>query len=264
MDSRDYSKEFRKVFDGLCRRHSWHTVFQDFMEMAACTMHQAPYHNRTLERDADFERVEQRYMEAQKRYQREELDQLAAMLGIAVMALQQEQQDFLGQLYMDLGVSNKHNGEFFTPSHVSRMMAMMSLQGVGETIREKGLVTIQEPACGAGVMLIEAANAIREAGFDPRYTMWFQAIDVNRTCVNMAYFQLSALGLCGEVVHGNSLLLEEWYALETPCWKIHRVAMQMPPRETLNDQKAAWLEKKMSEAPPPPAPKLKPQLAFDF
>ncbi len=263
MTSPTYSKDFRKAFDKLCHRHSWHAAFRDFIEIAACTIHQAPYHAGALEQDAEYERIEQLYLTNVKKYQREELDQIVAMYGIAVMALQEQQEDFVGQLYMDLEVSNKHNGEFFTPGHVSRMMAMMSMQGVGDVIREKGLVRIQEPACGAGVMLIEAANAIRSEGFDPRYTMWFQAIDINRTCFNMAYFQLSVLGLCGEVIHGDTLRLEEWDALETPCWKIRRSMMDIPARESLNDMKAAWIEKQQAEAPPPVMKSI-PQMAFEF
>lgn len=258
MDRAAYSKEFRKLFDRLCRRHSWHGAFRDFIEIAACTVHQQPYHEGALAKDAEFERIEQVYMATIKKYEREELDQIAALFALSVLALRESPQDFIGQQYMELEVHNKHNGEFFTPAHVSRMMAQMSMVSVDDIIREKGLVTIQEPACGAGVMLIEAANVIREEGFDPRQVMWFQAMDINRTCFNMAYFQLSALELVGEVLHGDTLRFEWWERRETPMWKIIREAKGIP-QQTLPEPKPL-------PPAPPPAVKVKSsnQMAFDF
>jgi len=235
----DSGKAFRTSFDRLCYRRNWHDAFRDFIEIAACTIHQQPYHLGLLEKDEDYERIEELYLSTIKKYNREEIDQIVALYGISVIALRSTQEDFLGEQYMQLEISNKHNGEFFSPSNISRMMAKIQMSGIGELIKAKGYVTLQEPACGAGVMVIEAANALRDEGHDPRCTMLFQAIDINRTCFNMAYFQLAALELPGVVIHGDTLRMEHWDKRSTPQWKLmqqHGVsgnllpAFELPPR----------------------------------
>ena len=55
-------------------------------------------------------------------------------------------------------------GQFFTPYDVSRMMAEMTFDTVDEIIAEQGFVTVQEPACGAGGMIIAAADVIDAQG----------------------------------------------------------------------------------------------------
>lgn len=256
MTSSPYFKDFRKHFDQLSYRRNWHEVFRDFIEIAACTVHQQPYHEGALTMDAEFERIEQRYMETIRKYDAKELDAITALYGISVIALRDTKEDFIGQIYMDLGISNKFNGEFFTPVHVCRMMAQMQMVGASELIERQGIIRVSEPCCGAGVMLIEAANALREDGHDARRVMWFQAIDINRTCFNMAYFQLSVLQLVGEVVHGDTLRMEWWERRETPMWKIIRETNGIP-QDPLPEFK-----------PLPPAPpivaKAKNQMAFEF
>ena len=252
----DYKKAFRKSFDQLSYRRNWHEAFRDFIEIAACTAHQQPYHEGVLIKDADFERIEQRYMETIKKYDAKELDSIAALYALSVMALRDTKEDFIGQIYMDLGISNKFNGEFFTPVHVCRMMAQMQMHGASEVIERQGIIRVSEPCCGAGVMLIEAANALRDDGHDPRGVMWFQAIDINRTCFNMAYFQLSVLQLVGEVVHGDTLRMEWWERRETPMWKIIRERNAIP-QEPLPEFKPL-------PPPPPVVAKVKNQMAFEF
>ncbi len=228
----DLGKEFRKLFDRFTYRRNWHDAFRDFIDITACVVHQEPYHRGLLERDDDFERIEELYMSTIKRFDKEELDLVSKFYAFTHMALGTTGEDFLGQQYMDLEIHNKHNGEYFTPTHMARMMAELSMQGCEDTIQSKGYITLQEPTCGAGVMVIEAANVIRRHGHDPRYTMLFQAIDINRVCFNMAYIQLSMLGLAGNVIHGDTLRAEVWECRATPQWKLmtkHHVPAEILP-----------------------------------
>jgi hypothetical protein len=167
-----------------------------------------------------FDRIEQSYLDAVKRYDKSELEQIVTLYATASMGVMDNRADFLGAAYMGLEISNASSGQFFTPPTVSRMMADITFTGLEDHVKEKGYVTVDEPAAGGGGMLIEAANAIERLDFDPRTTMYFRAMDIDRTCFNMAYFQLSTLGLCGEVVHGNALSLEEWDRRATPQLKI--------------------------------------------
>jgi hypothetical protein len=46
------------------------------------------------------------------------------------------------------------------------MIAMMSLQDVGPIIEANGFVTVSEPACGAGGMVLATAGALQKKAFD--------------------------------------------------------------------------------------------------
>jgi hypothetical protein len=209
-------KDFTTTFDTLSRHQNRGRVFADFVEIAACAAHQVPYHAGALPQDEAFHRVERSYLDAIKRYDKAEIGQIVTLYATASLGVIENRADFLGTAYMQLEIANQRSGQFFTPPEVSRLMADMTFTGMEAHINAKGYIAVDEPAAGGGGMLIEAANAIQRLGFDPRATLYFRATDVDRTCFNMAYFQLSTLGLCGEVIQGNSLSLEEWDRRPTP------------------------------------------------
>ncbi len=260
----DYAKEFTSHFEILSRRHGRQRVFSDFVEIAACTVHQAPYHTAILEKDEVFAFVERCYLEAIKRYDRTESDSIIALYSIAVMALVESHQDFLGQMYMNLEISNAKNGEFFTPPCMARLMAMMSLPDVSSAIKDKGYITVNDPASGGGVMLIEVANELHRLGFDPRKTMWFEATDINRTCFNLTYFQLSVLGISGAVIHGNTLSMVRWEIRETPTWKILQSRMERSSTAVTPEPENLSASSQSLERPFQKLPRLLTQVGFDF
>src|SRR5690348_1406124 len=138
----DHEKEFTKAFNALCGRHGKGRAFGDFAEIAACTAHQAPYHAGVLEKDAAYQRIEQAYLAVVKHYDKEEMNRMVELYGIASMAVTERYEDFLGPTFMLLEIGNEMKGQFFTPVSVSRMMAKMTLQDVGEKVKEKGYVTV--------------------------------------------------------------------------------------------------------------------------
>ena len=54
-------------------------------------------------------------------------------------------EDFLGELYMDLGASNERNGQFFTPMSISRVMAKLAGIDTVEKLENKRFVSLLEP-----------------------------------------------------------------------------------------------------------------------
>lgn len=216
----DYVKEFRKTIEGFRHQHGIREIFTDWLEIAACAIHQEPYHLGLIKRDEAFDQVEAQYMAAVKKYTGEEIGAFAKLLGITKLALWEGKTDFLGQLYMELEISNDRNSEFFTPFPIALMMAKMTFGDVAKQIKEKGFITVGEPACGGGAMLIAAAQVIEEQGFDPGAVMFFDATDISKPCCNMAYLQASILGLSGIVRHGNTLAMEQWSYRFTPVCRI--------------------------------------------
>jgi type I restriction-modification system DNA methylase subunit len=78
-------------------------------------------------------------------------------------------------------------------------MAELTLAHVDQVIAANGFVTIAEPACGAGGMVIAAADVIASKGIDIGRHLYVEATDLSPMAWRMAYLQLSLRGiLAGE------------------------------------------------------------------
>ena len=108
-------------------------------------------------------------------------------------------------------------GQFFTPYDVARMMTMMSLQDAGALIAQNGFLTLQEPASGAGGMVLAAADTLQEQGFDPGLHMLVNTIDLSPLCFHMTFLQLTIRGIPALVEHGNTLSGERFTRAWTPA-----------------------------------------------
>jgi hypothetical protein len=177
---------------------------------------------------------EARYMQIVKGYDTVELDLLKKGFWHLIEALEAETQDVLGRTYHDLELHNKWAGQYFTPYHLSRVMAKMTIDdgaSIRARIEERGFVTAQEPAVGSGVMIIALAQEMREAGINYQQHLHVTAIDIDPKCVHMAYVQFSLLHIPAVVVHGDTLAMEEyshWYTFAHIVngwdWKLRRRA----------------------------------------
>ena len=218
--------------------HHTHAVFADFVEMAAISISNAV--DRT-----QFDAREKRYLDIVRKYSKEEVALFPQMfaelaesfeLRVAMMrkassagATTSGLTDILGETYMMLELGTARAGQFFTPYHVSRMMAMMTIGDGGPAVRDHGFIRLQEPACGAGGMVIAVADSLNDAGHNYQQTMHATCIDIDPCCVHMAYIQLSLLHIPAVVAHGNALSLDVWGMWYTPAhvmgswkWKLRR------------------------------------------
>lgn len=218
MPRPNYTKDFLKCIEHFRYRHHVREVFRDWAEMVAAMLHQKPYHDFGWQTDPLFDRVEATYLEVAKRYKRKDFNIFADMMGLTSMALQEQHQDFLGNCYMQLEVGNDRLGQVFTPYHLSVAIARLSLYEVGPMIDQIGFFTILEPACGAGSIVIAAAQVVEEEQKrDAGAVMWFEAWEIDRMCANMSYIQCSLLGLSGIVRHGDSLKMQTFDWRLTPA-----------------------------------------------
>ncbi|MCC6458031.1 MAG: SAM-dependent DNA methyltransferase [Caldilineaceae bacterium] len=208
MTKPNHIKAFLKAIEGFRYEHNIIDLFRDWTELVAAELHQAPYHAGLCAKDDAFEQAEARYMEVAKRYQRPDFDRFAEMLAITRMALAEEMQDFLGQCYMQLEISNERAGQFFTPYEVSLLIAQLAIGNPSPQIEETGFITLHEPACGSGGMIIAVADTLEKAKHDSMATLYFDAVDIDRRCANMTYIQTGLLGLTGTVWHGDTLRME--------------------------------------------------------
>lgn len=205
----NHVKDFEKIVRGLCHRRERWRIFSDFVEMAALAFSNVI--------TPDQER-EARYLKIVSTYEKEEVAEFPKLLALTVDALEPGGRDFLGEAFMSLELGSHWHGQFFTPIDVCRMMAEMTIDaGVEEMIRERGFFTVQEPAAGAGAMVIALADVLRVRKINPQQTMHVTAIDVDATAAHMAYVQFSLLHIPAIVHVGNTLTLETRASYRTPA-----------------------------------------------
>lgn len=191
-------KAIAKIFEGLTYRHSRWTVWSDFVLMAACTLSMLDVEHRE-------ERV-QMYNNAAKKYNAAELEKLRDIFEAVIQAIEENpDQDFLGELFMALELSNEARGQFFTPYSVCAMMAKMQCGDIAAKVEEKGYLSVNDPAVGAGALLIAFANECRAQGVNYQDHILFVAQDIDYVAAMMCYIQLSLLGCAGYVIVGDTL-----------------------------------------------------------
>jgi hypothetical protein len=215
------TNEIAKILSGIQDQDNY-TVISDFFEMSAIAIRNNVDHGR--ERD----KYEQRYLQIVKKYKREQLDlfvnALAVFSGWIKKAMDGDIpfRDFAGEIYMDSGTSNGKAGQFFTPYHVSKLMAECNFDKdkLKAEIAEDPdrVITIAEPTCGAGGLIVAAIDVLKDAGINYAWNAFVDCGDIDARCVHMTYLTLSLLGVPAVVRRGDALMLdysETWY---TPAY----------------------------------------------
>ena len=244
-------KPFLSKLRSLSHSHSSHRIFSDWLEIGAISLHQLPYHSGELTKDAAFERLEQRYMEAIKPYSRDELTVFSELLSLTLIAHHTDYGDFLGEMAGEAELLSKRGGQFFTPYHLCRAISKMTLGNIAAQIKEKGMITIAEPAVGAGALVIATAEEIASQGVNPAAYVQFDCTDVSRDAFNMAYIQLSALGLQAIVRHGNTLSDEYWEHRPTPQLRLFHQWLEQQQQLRLVQAMRSLLEAESLPVPEP-------------
>ena len=130
--------------------------------------------------------------------------------------------DWAGELYMDSGTSNGKAGQFFTPYSVSQCMARINFPK-DEVLAKLGsdpnrVLTIYEPTCGAGGLIVAAIDALNEAGVNYSWNAFVDCGDIDPRCVHMTYVTLSLLGVPAVVRLGDALAMKYHRAWFTPAY----------------------------------------------
>lgn len=201
MEKRDYKKEFCTLMDQFAFRYSKWQVWNDFLSLSAISM-------ANVIPTPEKEEREEKYHAIISSYREEEREIFPQMLHLVVLALSDNpEQDFLGSLYHHLELHQEQKGQFFTPYHICEFMSELQFAGdeKAEKLEGKGYISVNDPACGAGAMLIAFANVAKKHGINYQKHVLFVAQDIDRTAAMMCYIQMSLLGCPAIVVIGDSL-----------------------------------------------------------
>lgn len=225
--------EFLKVFHQFSPSCKNFDIWKDFVTLFACAISNAT--------DKDhYDGRERRYLDTLHKYKREDQSLFPKLAALTVEALEENpEQDFLGEIYTRLDLSDKGHQQIFTPYHVAEMMAQMSMTDLSTYVKEHGYFVVNDPCCGGGVTLIAAINEARrqldkeKVNFQNHILVSGQ--DIDETVLMMTYIQVSLLGVAGYFKVGNSLTdpmssedTNENYWLTTmycinPIWQYRRI-----------------------------------------
>ena len=102
----EQQKQIVKLIEEMAGRMSAWEIWQDFIVLSALAI------SNSVDRE-HRETREKEYMRRASRYSREEMQRFPEMLALVVSALEENQdQDFLGDLFMCLGLGDQWKGSF--------------------------------------------------------------------------------------------------------------------------------------------------------
>jgi hypothetical protein len=143
----------------------------------------------------------QGFKAALDRYTYEQGAELGRLFNLYLQAVEELPfRDILGTLFMRLDVKSAAAGQYFTCWTVAEMMARMTFDRDSflETVRERGTVSVCDPAVGSGVMLLAFAKVVHDAlGREGTDRLRLYGMDIDIRCVNMSRIQLRMNGLDG-------------------------------------------------------------------
>jgi N-6 DNA Methylase len=202
--------DFRKLLERIAHRRDLRQVFEAFLCFAACAL--------------AAQTREKEYLEEAQRWERSDLDLFGQALGALVCEMETKPfEDVIGGYYIEVAVSTKGqqwNGEFHTPKAVCELVAGMLLGDINSFPAE-GPITVCEPACGAGAMILALGRVCPP---EMRRRLRVTAIDINRSACHMTFINTTLWGIPTRVIHGNALSMECWAAWSN----IHFIAPWLP------------------------------------
>jgi type I restriction-modification system DNA methylase subunit len=204
----DPKKEFIKTIETFRYKRNLYDVFRDFCEMYALAISNTVFPSSENEK---------RYLDIAKNYSKDEINSLCKLASCVIMGLENEYGDFLGEIFSELELHNHWHGQFFTPYHVSKLMAQIVLGDAEAIIEQNGFITVCEPACGAGSMVIACADALRAMNINFQKKMHVTATDICPTAAHMTYIQISLLHIPAIVYIGDTLALKMRERFFTPA-----------------------------------------------
>lgn len=218
---------FTKMYNELSTMYSSVNVFIDFVKMCAISIYNSFAKNQEME---------QEYLKTINSYQKEHQWIFPKMFGELIMMYEEAEDitDILGPFYEREHLGNSRLGQFFTPTHISDLMSEISLedeQTLKSIIEKRGFISLCEPTCGAGGMILSLAKVLKKRHINYQQDLLVEATDISDVCAYMTYIQLSLYGIPATVYCGDTLSQNIRFKLETPLffiqyWKFEKFYIQ--------------------------------------
>lgn len=203
-------KAVMKALEDLRYHGDLQTIFRDCIHAIAlrCAVKTDPYRN--AERLAEYTRTCDKYKKDEELFTK-----LIASICEMLAARAEHFGDHLGHIYMQLAPKGNHIGQFFTPYHISRLMAQINLGDAKAVIESKGQITVNDPCCGAGGMLVAACDYLNEQKINYTQHAVLYGNDIDLSCVEMSYLQLAFIGASAVIEHKCTFTQEQMDCYKT-------------------------------------------------
>ena len=223
-------KAFIRVFRHTATYHNRWTVFRDFITLAASELDMA-----RISTPENIE-ISRRVCD---QYRPEDIGNLKQLFCLLVEALEGEFHDFLGGVFMELGLGSSEMGQFFTPYPLARLIASLTAgDEQQQQLKTCPWITLSEPTSGAGGMVIAFAEVMLQRGLNPAEQLLVTATDIDPLAADMTFIQLSLLGIPAIVNTGNSLALTVNRTRCTPVWYINNWEVRIKLHERVQAMRA--------------------------
>lgn len=218
-----WKKNIVNLLNSMVYDRSYYEIVSDFFELSAIAIR-----NMVDLRPPLRQEYEERYLQMAKHYNSEQLQKFGQALAILQDEIAKAVDgnaafaDWTGEIYMESKTSNSNLGQFFTPYHVSKVIALCGLDF--PAIKAKlaadpdNIITLHEPTCGGGGLIVAAIEELHRQKINYAWNLFVDCGDIDARCVHMTYIVLSLLGVPAVVRKGDALMLEyteEWF---TPAY----------------------------------------------
>lgn len=214
-------KEFIKILNSIDYSRHTRDKFRDFCRFAAYAL-ALPFYP---------EKASAEIKQVTSSYKHEDIIKFDQMFNIMVQELEAKHLDFLGEIFMLSDMGNANKGQFFTPYHLSLAIAELQLQNIKEDIQEKGFITISEPCCGSGGMIVAVREVLLKNECNPSRDIFVEMKDVDELAFLMSYVQISLYGIPAAVIWGNTITMETYQTLYTPVFFLENWGFRLAMRK---------------------------------
>lgn len=208
----NFNKQLELKLKSIAFHKNIYEKFKDFVDFSFWSLSNTVYKDKS---------IEEKYLSLAKSYKKEEMLVMSEILSLLVLEMEKTPNDYLGDFLMSIGGGDDFKGQFFTPQHICDLMAEIVFAEKEDIIKEKGYISLLEPACGAGAMIIGFYKVMLKYNYNPQTQLYVHATDLCNIVYKMCYIQLSILGISATVVNGNSLSLEEFDSKNTPFYYLN-------------------------------------------
>lgn len=184
--------------NSLSGEYTQHQVFTDWV----CLMALSIANSCTMFHDAEYKARETKWHQVANKYH-DKLDKFSENTALLALEFEEKPRDVLGEIYMSGGLGSKQTGQFFTPYHLSELVARTAFDSMAPC--SDGKYHANEPSCGAGGMIIALAMEMKRRGINYQKELEVVAQDLDWNCVHMCYVQLSLMGISAVVEQGDTL-----------------------------------------------------------
>ena len=136
-------------------------IFDDFLTIVHSSLRHLPNHvassRHTGQLAEDIPEVAGHWIILQSRYKnRSYFDLFAKAFAILLESAHDEWNDTIGEVYMEFGHPSKWGGQFFTPFHLAKMMAMMTTADIPNLVHERIKAACQNDPLAQAILVAGA------------------------------------------------------------------------------------------------------------